>query len=61
MAKQMQGSLCCVIVWTVVWRHISGCFVNISFSNNVNFINVYLSQCTRVYLLSVFMTLLVAL
>ena len=61
MAKQIQGSLCGVIVWTVYWRHISGCSLNISFSNNVNYINVYLSQCTRVYLLSVFMTLLVAL
>jgi len=60
-AKQIQGSLCGVIVWTVYWRHISGCSLNISFSNNVNYINVYLSQCTRVYLLSVFMTLLVAL
>ena len=61
MAKQMQGSLCGVIVWTVYWQHISGCSINISFSNNLNCINVYLSQCTRVYLLSVFMTLLVAL
>lgn len=61
MAKQMQGSLCGVTVWTVYWRRISRCTINISFSNNVNCINVYLSRCARVYLLSVFMTLLVAL